>query len=51
MTGRTVPAALLVVIGVMLLVWPRKRAVDGNTKEAVAGEEHPGGGDGGGERK
>ena len=25
MTGRTVPAALLVVIGVMLLVWPRKR--------------------------
>jgi drug/metabolite transporter (DMT)-like permease len=51
MTGRTVPAALLVVVGVMLLVWPRKRAVDGGTKEAVAGEEHPGGGDGGAERK
>jgi drug/metabolite transporter (DMT)-like permease len=46
LTGRTAVAALLVVSGVMLLVWPRKRAqleATEESKQAVAaGTGHPG---------
>jgi drug/metabolite transporter (DMT)-like permease len=47
-TGRTGPAAALVVVGVMLLVWPRARPAAVGTK--CAGAEMPRGGDGGVER-
>ena len=44
-TGRTGPAAALVVLGVTLLVWPRKRAAAGGVKGA--GAKATRGGDGG----